>query len=111
MEELCQPTYAATPAAHAATRHTGSRRRRRAARRPRLTHDAAEEGGAQVPVVLVVEEGDHVGQQHVVGLLPPEEDAQARHAVLHQRLLDDVLRVAQQRHHLLLHQLVQGLQL
>lgn len=64
-----------------------------------------------MPVVLVVEEGDHVGQQHVVGFLPAEEDAEARDAVLHQRLFDDVLRVAQQRHHLLLHHLMQRLQL
>lgn len=64
-----------------------------------------------MPVVLVVEESDHVGQQHVIGFLSAEEDAEARDAVLHQRLFDDVLRVAQQRHYLLLHHLVQRLQL
>lgn len=76
-----------------------------------LTHDAVEEGSPEVPVVLVVQEGDHVGQQDVVGLLPAEEDAEPRDAVLHQRLFDDVLRVAEQRHHLLLHHLVQRLEL
>lgn len=60
-----------------------------------LTHYAVEESPTEVPVILVVEESDHVGEEHVVGLLPAEEHAEARDAVLHQRLFDDVLWVAQ----------------
>lgn len=48
-----------------------------------------------MPVVLVIEERDHVRQQNVVGFLSSKKDAEARDAVLHQRLFDNVLRVAQ----------------
>lgn len=62
-----------------------------------------------MPVVLVVKEGDHVREQHVVGLLSAEEHTESGDAILHQRLLHDVLRVTQQGHHLLLHHLMQRL--
>lgn len=76
-----------------------------------LTHDAVEEGSSQMPVVLVIEECDHVRQQDVVGFLTSEKDAETRDSIFHQRLFDDVLGVAQQCHHLLLHHLMQRLQL
>lgn len=64
-----------------------------------------------MPVILVIEEGDHVGEKDVIGFLPAEEHTEARNAILHQRLFDNVFRIAQQSHHLLLNHLMQGLQL
>lgn len=76
-----------------------------------LTDDTVEEGSSKVPVILVIEEGDHVREQHIVGLLSAKEHAEARDAILHQRLFHYVLWVTQQGDHLLLHHLVQGLEL
>ena len=50
--------------------------------------DVVEKAVAQLGVVLVVEEGDHVGQQHIVGPLPTEEHGQPGPAVLDQHLID-----------------------
>lgn len=58
------------------------------------TYYTVKKSSTEVPVILVVEEGDHVGEKDIVRFLPAEEHAEARDAVLHQRLFDDVLRVA-----------------
>lgn len=96
MEELCQPTYAATPAER---RRFGYHVARACLHMKRLwwqlSYYAVKESSTEVPVILVVEEGDHVGEEDIVGFLSAEEHTEARDAVLHQRLFDDVLRVAQ----------------
>uniref|UniRef100_A0A8W7NXQ5 Uncharacterized protein n=1 Tax=Anopheles coluzzii TaxID=1518534 RepID=A0A8W7NXQ5_ANOCL len=77
----------------------------------RDAHDAVEEGAAQMPILLVVQEGDHVRQDDVVRLLPAEEHAQLRDAGRHERLLHRGLRVRQQGQHRLVQHLVQRAQL
>lgn len=47
------------------------------------TDYTVKEGATQVPVILIIQESDHVGQQHVIGFLTPEEDAQTCDPVLH----------------------------
>lgn len=97
MEELCQPTYAATPAERRRFGYHAARDFIYYIKRLwwQLSYYAVKESSTEVPVIFVVEEGDHVGEEDIVGFLPAEEHAEARDAVLHQRLFDNVLRVAQ----------------
>ena len=48
--------------------------------------DVLVEWVPELRVLLVVEEGDHVREEDVVGARPPEEGRQSRHGVLHQHL-------------------------
>lgn len=64
-----------------------------------------------MPIILIIEEGDHVGQENIIGFLSSKKDTQARDSIFHQGLLHYVFWVTQQSDNFLLDHFMQGLQL
>lgn len=64
-----------------------------------------------MPVILIIEKGDHMGEENIVGFLTTKKDTKASYSIFHQRLLHNVFWVAQQSDNFLLDHFMQGLKL
>ena len=73
-------------------------------------NNTVKEGTSQLPILLVIQESDHMRQKNIIGLLPTKEDTQLRDAIFKQRLLNDVLGITEQSHDFSLDEFMKGLQ-
>lgn len=62
-----------------------------------------------MPIILIVEEGDHMGQENIIGFLTSKKDTEACDSIFHQGLFHNVFWVTQQSDNFLLDHFMQGL--
>lgn len=52
-------------------------------KKKKLTDNTVKESSTEVPVILVIKKGDHVGQKYVIGLLSTKKHTEACDAIFH----------------------------
>lgn len=62
-----------------------------------------------MPVILIIEEGYHMGQENIISFLTSKKDTKACDSIFHQRLFHNVFWVAQQSDNFLLDHFMQSL--